>query len=112
MPLTPFFRFDQNVSRVLPTGVTTPIPVMTTLRSDMTMALSLKVGASAASHSDVLHSLEEFSFSPDRRRDDDFSLLELRKIACAYVAHASGDCADEILAPVINFGRAEQDLFQ
>jgi hypothetical protein len=37
MPLTPFFRFDQNVSMLLPTGVTTPIPVMTTLRSAMTM---------------------------------------------------------------------------
>ena len=33
MPLTPSCRFFQNVSRSLPTGVTTPIPVMTTLRS-------------------------------------------------------------------------------
>ena len=71
------------------------------------IALRLKRAASAGSHADVLHSLEEFSFRPDRRRDDNFSLLELRKIACAYVAHASGDCADEILAAVVNFGRAE-----
>ena len=33
MPLTPFFRLFQKVSRSLPTGVMTPIPVMTTLRS-------------------------------------------------------------------------------
>jgi len=71
------------------------------------IALRLKREASAGSHADVLHSLEEFSFRPDRRRNYDFGLLELRKIACAYVAHASGDCADEILAAVVNFGRAE-----
>ena len=68
--------------------------------------------ASTRSHAYVLHRLEEFSFRPDGRRDDDFSLLELRKIACAYIAHASGDCADEILASVVNFGRAEENLLQ
>src|SRR4030095_15849124 len=46
------------------------------------------------------------------RRDNNFSLLELRKIACAYVAHAGGDCTDEILAAVVHFGRAEENLLQ
>ena len=33
MPLTPFFRLSQKVSTSLPSGVMTPSPVITTLRS-------------------------------------------------------------------------------
>src|SRR5207244_5471367 len=51
-------------------------------------------------------------FGFDRRCDDDFSLLKLGDVARADVAHAGRDRADEILTTVIDFSRAEQDLFQ
>src|SRR5947208_2886940 len=70
------------------------------------------VERSTCSHPDVLHRLEEFSFRSNGRRNDDFGLLELRDVACSYVAHASRDCTNEILAAVIHFRRAKENLFK
>src|SRR5436853_2405491 len=109
IPLLPSLRLVQNVSRSLPTGVTTPIPVITTRRS---LFMRRIVKSSARSHADALHRLEKLAFGFDRWRDDNFGLLKLRDIFCADVTHASGDGADEILTAVINFGRAEENLSQ
>src|SRR5947207_11305329 len=60
--------------------------------SALSHVIALKRGSvrrSTGSHADVLYRLEEFSFGPNGRRNDDFGLLELRNIACSYVAHAS-----------------------
>jgi hypothetical protein len=59
-----------------------------------------------------LDRLEKFSFGFDRGRDDNFRLLELGDIARADVAHAGGNRADEVLAAIVNFGRAKEDLLQ
>src|SRR4051812_45635696 len=112
MPLTPFLRFDQKVSRLLPSGVITPIPVITTLRSAMLLPKVVSVERSTGPHTHVLHRLEEFSFRPNRRRNDDFGLLKLRNVACSNIAHASRDCTNEILAAVVHFRRAEENLFK
>ena len=53
-----------------------------------------------------------FSFGLDRRRDDNLSLLEFRESPRADVAHAGGDGADQVLAAIIYFGRAEENLPQ
>src|SRR5215471_13685799 len=70
------------------------------------------VTALARSHADALHRLEKFAFGLDRWRDDDLRLLKLSQVFRADVAHARGNGADEILTAVINFGGAEQNLFQ
>src|SRR5206468_12364480 len=83
--------------------------------SALSHVIALKRGSvrrSTGSHADVLYRLEEFSFGPNGRRNDDFGLLELRNIACSYVAHASRDCTNEILAAVVHFRRAKENLFE
>src|SRR5439155_26964794 len=83
--------------------------------SALSHVIALKRGSvrrSTGSHADVLYRLEEFSFGPNGRRNDDFGLLVLRNIACSYVAHASRDCTNEIFAAVVHFGGVEEDLFK
>ncbi len=67
---------------------------------------------SARAHPDALHGLEQFSFGPDRWRDDNFGLLEFGNAPSADVAHAGGDRADQILAAIVNFCRTEENLLQ
>src|SRR5436309_1694835 len=63
-------------------------------------------------HADALDGLEQLAFGFDARRDDDFSLLEFANAGRADVAHASGDCPDEVLRAIINRSGSEKDLFQ
>src|ERR1043166_3402793 len=65
-----------------------------------------------ASHSHALHRLEQFAFRLDGGSDDDLSLLKLANGARPNVAHARGDGTNEILAAVIEFGGAEEDLLE
>src|ERR1043165_2585337 len=128
MPLLPALSEAQNVSTSLPSGLMTPMPVITTLRSlfikvtgeeygltrkeqrQLACHWSLVTGHSSCSHADALHGLEEFAFGLDGGRDDNFSLLKLGDISRADVAHAGRDRADQILTAVINLGRSEKDL--
>ena len=125
MPLTPFLQLIPKGLEIVAHRRDDPIPVMTTLRSFMigrkrrvndrrlpvTHYRSL-VTSLARAHPDALHGLEKFAFGLDGRRDDDFGLLKLGDVARADVAHAGGDRADQVLAAIVHFGRAEQNLFQ
>jgi len=53
-------------------------------------------------HPDHLDLLEEFSFGPNGRSNDDFRLLELTEIGSADVPHAGRNCSDQILTAVVN----------
>src|SRR5882724_9402915 len=63
-------------------------------------------------HAHALHGLEEFALGLNRRRDDDFRLLKFSDVARAHISHAGRDCADEILAAIIDFGGTKEDLFE
>src|SRR5437868_6984871 len=125
MPLTPFFRLCQKLSTSFPTGVMAPNPEITTRRSFILQGLGgRRIGKVVErwrrvnalklprSHADALHRLEKFAFGFDRRCDDDFRLLKLWDVAYAHITHASGNGADQILAPVVYFGRTEQNLLE
>src|SRR5437868_7225547 len=125
MPLTPFFRLCQKLSTSFPTGVMAPNPVITTRRSFILQELGAAANRKGArkvaqvnalrlsrSHPHTLHRLEKFAFGFDRRRDDDFCLLKLRDVASAHITHAGGNGANQVLAPIVYFGRTEQDLLE
>src|SRR6266404_9167069 len=68
--------------------------------------------SSPRSHADTLDGLEQFAFGFDGGRDDDLGLLKLGDVTGADVAHAGGDRSNQVLAAIVDFGRAEQNLFQ
>src|SRR5690242_3373822 len=123
MPLFPPSRFCQKTSRSLPSGVTTPMPVITTLRfiakllgdCDWTngtgsgpaylspIRCDLSPPASTRPHADALHGLEELAFGLNRRRDNDLSLLKLGQVARAHITHAGRNRSDQILAAIVDF---------
>src|ERR1700730_1389919 len=121
MRLFPFTTFSQKVFKSFPIGVTKPIPVTTTRRlligSGVRSYFALffwtpEILSISRAHTDHLSLLKELPFGTDGRSNDNFGLLEFAEIGCANVPHAGGNCADEVLTSVINFGRSEQDLLQ
>jgi hypothetical protein len=57
-----------------------------------------------------LDGLEKLSFGLNRGRDDDLGLLKFGNIASANITHASRDCADQILAAIVNLCRPKENL--
>src|SRR6266851_2423635 len=68
--------------------------------------------SSALPHAHVLRLLERLALGRDRRSDDHLHVLELGDVVRAADAERRPKGAREILAAVVDAGRAEQDLFQ
>jgi hypothetical protein len=69
------------------------------------------LSSSTRPHPDVLHGLEKLALSLNRRGDDDFGLLKLGQVARANVPHARSNGTDKVLAAIVHFRGAEQNLF-
>src|SRR6266581_1606125 len=68
--------------------------------------------SSALSHAHVLGLLERLALRGDRGGDDHLDVLELGDVARATYSKRRTQSAGEVLAAVVDAGRAEQDLLQ
>src|SRR5207249_8088066 len=67
---------------------------------------------SALAHAHVLGLLEDLALGDDRRGDHHLRVLELGDVARAAHTERGAKRPGEVLAPVVNTGRAEEDLAQ
>ena len=75
-------------------------------------AWRLTRGLLLRSHPNALDGLEQLALGSNARGDDNLGLLKLRNISSTDITHAGSDRTDQILAAVVYFRGAEENLLQ